>query len=62
LSQPPDLHHLQPTGDPWLDSWLKGDPLAELSSTVIGQLPERTESPKVKDLVAQMRKVVENAR
>jgi hypothetical protein len=62
LPTPPGFDHLQPAGDPWLDSWLKGDPLAELSSSVIDQLPERTESAVVKDLVVQMRKVADEVR
>jgi hypothetical protein len=62
LPKPPGFDHLQPAGDPWLESWLSGDPLAELSSMVIDQLPERTESPAVKELVKRMRKGADEAR
>lgn len=58
LPKPPGFERLQPATDPWLDSWLTGDPLAELSSIVIDELPNHADSNEVRALAAEMRRVV----
>jgi hypothetical protein len=59
LPRPPGFDRLQPAADPWLDSWLSGDPLAKLSSLVIDGLPGNAESEAVRDLALQMRQVAD---
>jgi hypothetical protein len=59
LPRPSGFDQLQPAGDPWLNSWLSGDPLAELSSTVIDDVPSNTESDAVKELASETRWVAD---
>ncbi len=61
LPTPSGFDHLQPAGDPWLNSWLTGDPLAKLSLTVIDGVPARASSGAVKELATRMRQIAGEA-
>jgi hypothetical protein len=62
LPRPAGFERLQPATDPWLNSWLSGDPLAKLSSIVIDGLPRSADSDAVKELAFEMRQVADQAR
>lgn len=56
LPKPVGLEHLQPAGDPWMQSWLTGDPLREINVAVLDELGRRRDiTPRVADLVAELR-------
>jgi len=56
LPKPVGLEHLQPAGDPWMQSWLTGDPLREINVAVLDELGKRRDiTPRVADLVAELR-------
>ncbi len=59
LPKPPGLDHLQPITDPWLDSWLTGDPLAKFSLTLIGILESKAETDGIRELIAEMRLIAD---
>lgn len=54
LPKPQGLGHLQPAGDAWLDSWLRGDPLPALSRAVLRELANRTASEAVADFAREL--------
>ena len=54
LPKPPGLANLQPAGDPWQESWLRGDPLREGSAAVLKRLAERSDAPAVAAFAAEL--------
>src|SRR5205085_7977180 len=48
LPTPPGFEDLQPIGDPWMNSWLNGDPLRSYSELVLCQFVERASTPAVR--------------
>jgi hypothetical protein len=53
LPRPQGFEHLQPAGDPWMNSWLYGDPLRRDSELVLGQLVQRADPP-VRQFAAEL--------
>jgi hypothetical protein len=54
MAKPAGFESRQPIGDPWLDSWKDGDPLRELSTALLKDLPGRTESEHVRTLAGEL--------
>lgn len=46
LPKPPGMDGMLPVGDPWQESWLRGDPLRESSAATLQALIERADSPQ----------------
>jgi len=55
LPKPPGVADLQPAGDPWQESWLRGDPLREGSAAVLARLAQRSDAPSVAAFAAELR-------
>ena len=55
LLKPAGLAALQPAGDPWMNSWLTGDPVRSLSAWVLEDLAGRMVSGPIADLIAELR-------
>ncbi|MCW2982161.1 MAG: hypothetical protein JWO14_3888 [Solirubrobacterales bacterium] len=45
LPKPPGMEELQPAGDPWQESWLRGDPLRDVSAATLQALGRRDGEP-----------------
>lgn len=45
LPKPPGMEDLQPIGDPWQESWLRGDPLRDASAATLQALARRDGEP-----------------
>lgn len=45
LPKPPGMKELQPIGDPWQESWLRGDPLRDASAATLQALARREGQP-----------------
>jgi len=54
IPKPPGFDRQQPIGDPWLESWKDGDPLRELSIAVLKDVPQKTDSERVRALAEEL--------
>jgi hypothetical protein len=54
LPTPPGFEHLQPAADPWMNSWLNGDPLRTDSEFVLRQFSERVGSPNLREFAVKL--------
>lgn len=54
LPKPAGFEGLQPAGDPWLDSWLRDDPLRVYSEHQLAWIAERDESVNVQEFARQL--------
>jgi hypothetical protein len=45
LPKPAGMEELQPIGDPWQESWLRGDPLRDASAATLQALARREDEP-----------------
>jgi hypothetical protein len=56
LPRPAGMDRLLPIGDPWQESWLRGDPLRDASAATLQALAERDETPGPAALASALRK------
>jgi hypothetical protein len=54
LPTPSSLEHLQPAADPWMNSWLNGDPLRTESEVVLRTFPEHVESTRLREFAVRL--------
>lgn len=54
LPTPKGFEHLQPATDPWMNSWLIGDPLRTDSEFVLRELPERVGAPSLREFAVRL--------
>jgi hypothetical protein len=54
LPKPAGMEELQPIGDPWQESWLRGDPLRDASAATLQALAKREHEPGPAELAREL--------
>jgi hypothetical protein len=54
LPMPSRYEHLQQAHDPWLNSWIEGDPVRDLTALVLKQIANRVEPPSHHEFAASL--------
>ena len=61
LPKPSGFERLLPIGDPWLDSWEAGNPVADLSRGVVRELLGRDLTDEQRDVAEEMLRILDES-